>query len=193
MSVGTDAAPGDHYDGRTIALHWIVAGLVLAQWLCGKTIDWWPKGPLKIDARTVHILFGATLAIVLAYRIGWRALHGRKFPDGAGRRGLDGMLSSIVHVALYATLVVLVGLGLYLEGLRGDSIFGLFHVPQLGNYAKEARHLLANRVTDWHALAANTILILAGLHAAAGIAHHVFRHDGVLRRMVPRWVFGTAD
>lgn len=191
MSAAADNAPDEHYDTRTVALHWIVAGLVIAQWLGGKTIDWWPKGPLKVDARSMHILFGSALAIVLAYRIGWRALRGRKFPDGAGRRSLDGALSSIMHIALYATLVTLVGLGLYLEGLRGDSIFGLFHVPQLGQYPKDARHLLANRATDWHALAGNTILILAGLHSAAALAHQLFRRDTVLRRMVPRWVFGS--
>ncbi len=189
MSAARDTGPEEHYDSRTVALHWIVVALVLAQWLGGKTIDWWPKGPLKVDARSMHILFGSALALVLAYRIGWRAFRGRKFPVGSGRGSLGGALSSIMHVTLYASLVALVGLGLYLEGLRGDSIFGLFHIPQLGSYAEDARHLLANRATDWHALAGNAILILAGLHAAAALAHQLFRRDAVLRRMVPRWVF----
>ena len=33
---------------------------------------------------------------------------------------------------------------------------------------------------------ANTILILAGLHAAAALFHHYVLRDGVLHRMLPR-------
>ncbi|HEY1090070.1 MAG TPA: cytochrome b/b6 domain-containing protein [Burkholderiaceae bacterium] len=38
---------------------------------------------------------------------------------------------------------------------------------------------------EWHALAANSLLIVAGLHAAAALWHQFVRKDGVLRRMWP--------
>ena len=38
-------------------------------------------------------------------------------------------------------------------------------------------------VNHWHGLAANTVLILAGLHAAAALFHHYVRKDQLLRRM----------
>ena len=56
----------------------------------------------------------------------------------------------------------------------------------MARFRKEARHLLSNRVTTWHAIAANTILILAGLHASAALAHHYLLRDGTLVRMLPR-------
>jgi len=37
-----------------------------------------------------------------------------------------------------------------------------------------------------HALAANSILILAGIHASAALIHGYFWRDGVLARMLPR-------
>ena len=47
------------------------------------------------------------------------------------------------------------------------------------------RHL----VGDWHALAANAILIVAGVHGAAALFHHFVLRDATLRRMLP-WLPG---
>ena len=176
-------APADRYDTRTIAAHWTVAALVAAQWIGGRTIDWFAKGPPKVDARSVHIILGVMLALALIYRIQWRVLGGRRFPPD--RKSWDGLLSSLMHLALYAALITVVGLGLWNEGLRGDDMLGLFHLPKLGGYDKAARHLLSNRVTTWHGIAANIVVILAGLHAAAALVHHYILRDGILRRMLP--------
>ena len=40
-------------------------------------------------------------------------------------------------------------------------------------------------MNGWHELAANTIVILAAIHAAAALVHHYLWRDGVLRRMLP--------
>ena len=44
---------------------------------------------------------------------------------------------------------------------------------------------LTRLVHGWHALAANTVLIAAGLHAAAALFHHFILRDATLRRMLP--------
>jgi cytochrome b561 len=64
---------------------------------------------------------------------------------------------------------------------RGDNLFGLVQVPAFdpGNRA------LRRAAAGWHELAANWLLILAGLHALVALAHHYIRRDGVLRRMLP--------
>jgi cytochrome b561 len=41
-------------------------------------------------------------------------------------------------------------------------------------------------VETLRALFANSTLIVAGLHAAAGLFHHFVLKDDVLRRMLPR-------
>ena len=40
-------------------------------------------------------------------------------------------------------------------------------------------------IGKWHKLAANGVLALAALHAAAGLMHYYLRRDQVLQRMLP--------
>lgn len=171
------------YDRMTIVLHWAVAAIVLLQWLGGQTIDWFPKGDARVAARSVHILLGALLALLVVWRIVWRARYGVRLPQAA--EGLVGTAARVVHFALYFALTAVVTLGLLSAALRGDSIFGLFHIPHLGNYADAVRHALANQIVDWHGLAANFILVLAGFHASAALIHHYFLSGKILHRMLP--------
>lgn len=53
------------YDGRTRALHWLTAALVIGHWALGQTIDWFPKGNPRAVARSTHIVLGVVLALVL--------------------------------------------------------------------------------------------------------------------------------
>ena len=69
-----------HYDGVTIFFHWTIAILVVAQWLGAQTIDWFPRGTLRVDARSVHITGGLLVALLLAGRILWRLTYGRRLP-----------------------------------------------------------------------------------------------------------------
>jgi cytochrome b561 len=72
-------------------------------------------------------------------------------------------------------------LGLATMWSEGSSIFGLFQVPKMPGTDKA----LAHQIFGWHALAANAVLIVAGLHAAAALGHHYVLRDAVLARMVP--------
>ena len=68
------------YDRATILFHWATAILVAVQWLGAQTIDWFPSGPWRVDARSLHITFGILLAVLLVGRIGWRLTKGRRLP-----------------------------------------------------------------------------------------------------------------
>ena len=172
---------GFRYDPTTIALHWLVAALVVAQWVGGRTIDWFPRGELRIDARSVHILVGAILAAAMVFRVYWKLFRAAKAPATPGDR-LDAAARA-AHWGLLLTVGAVAALGLILEGLRGDSLFNLARLPALGPYAPPERHATANQITDWHALAANALLVFAALHASAALVHHFILKDDVLRRM----------
>ena len=174
--------PAQRYDGTTIALHWLTAALVAGQWIGGHTIDWFPRGPLRIDARSVHITAGALLVLVTGFRLYWRASSGRRLPPAAA--GLLGVAARAMRWGLWIDLAALLGLGLTLAWLRGDSLYNIAHIPAFGDFQPKARHLLAERITDLHSLAANLLLALAALHAAAALLHHFAWRDGVLRRML---------
>jgi cytochrome b561 len=174
------AATAEVYDGRTIVLHWLTAGLVALQWVGAHYIDAFPKGPLRVDARSVHIVVGLGLLTVVLARIVWRRTSGRRLtpPRSAPVR----FASSAMHLALYALLIAVLAAGVTNAWVRGDSLFGLFQIPSFALGDKPLRTL----VGDIHEQLANIILIAAGLHALAGIIHGLAFKDGVLRRMFPR-------
>ena len=170
---------GLRHDPTTIALHWLTAVLVIVLWTIGQTVDFAPNGPLRIDYRSVHITCGVILGLVLVARLTWRLTRRQSLPPID--RGLLLVIARITHWLLYALLLVTVGLGVTNVWARGDSIFNLVHVAQLvpGDRA------LVHRIGDWHALAANAVLIVAGLHSAAALFHHMVLRDATLRRMLP--------
>jgi len=170
------------YDRTTVLLHWGIALLVGTQWLGAHTIDWFPKGPYRVDARSMHIVCGVVLTAALLYRIYWRASAGVKFPR---ERTPTAFLAVVVHYALYALLATVLGLGLFNAWLRGDMLFGLVQIPPFGSYGAQERHALIERVVDLHGTASNLLLILAGGHALAGLFHHFVLKDTVLGRMKP--------
>jgi cytochrome b561 len=171
-------ADGFRYDKRTIGLHWAGATLVILLWCLGQTIDWFPKGLPRISARSTHIVTGALLVLLLLMRIWWRSTGGRKLPDSA--YSTQQKIASWMHVGMYLLLLVTVALGLANVWVRGDTVFHLFTVPAFDPANKELRE----QVEDTHALLANTVAVVAVLHAAFALYHHFVLRDGVLRRML---------
>jgi cytochrome b561 len=168
-----------HYDPVTITLHWITVVLIGLLWVIGQTIDFAPNGPLRVDYRSLHIVLGSMLAGVFIARFTWRMTRGRVLPP-VGNVWLAS-IAVLVHWGLYALIAVALVLGLTNVWVRGDMIFNLFQVPPLDPSNQGLRHMIGG----WHALAANAILLVAGLHAAAALLHHYILRDGVLRRMLP--------
>ena len=175
--------PSRSYDRTTVVLHWAVAFGVLFQWAGAHLIDDFAPGPMRVDARSVHILVGLLLTVAIAARMWWRVKGGVRLAQD--RRRSLAIAARATHVTLYLLLTAAVSLGLFNTWLRGDSVVGLFHIPRFGHYAPAARHALANRIVAWHRLAANLILVVASVHAGAALAHHVWLGDDVLARMVP--------
>ena len=167
------------YDTATMAFHWATAILVAAQWLGAQTIDWFPKGPLRVDALSVHITLGLLLAAILARRVVWRLTEGRRLPPADA--GVLNLIAKGAHWGLYALVAAMLIVGIALAWVQGDSIFNLFAIPAYdpGNRA------LAHQVQDIHATIGWMIVGLAGLHAAAALFHRYAWHDGILARMLP--------
>jgi cytochrome b561 len=170
---------GLRYDGVTITLHWLSAVLIGALWCIGQTIDFVPRGPWRVDYRSLHMTLGVLLVAVYVARVIWRLSSGDRLPPEANV-WLAG-IARLVHWVLYLLIPTVLVLGLLNVWVRGDAVFNLFTVPRLSPGNKALREWIG----DWHALGANTILVVAGLHAAAALMHHFVLRDGVLRRMLP--------
>lgn len=173
-------ATGEAYDGRTILFHWLTAVLVAGQWVLAHYIDAFPRGPLRVDARSTHIVIGVALVVLLVARASWRATGGRRLAPVA--HPLARRLSKATHHLLYLTLAAVLLAGLSNAWVRGDSLFNLFHLPSPAPGDKALRH----QVEVVHEWLANGLLILAGAHAAAAILHPLVWKDTVLTRMTPQ-------
>jgi cytochrome b561 len=165
------------YDRTTISLHWITAGLVVVLWIIGQTADWLPHGPLNTAYWSVHVVLGFALAALIAWRIIWRNSGGRRWP--AAETGLLHLVAEATHYGLYLLLLTVIVLGIINAFVRGYNLFDLVSLPQIGDRA------MRKPITHWHGLAANLLLALAGLHAAAALFHHYMLRDSVLARMIP--------
>jgi cytochrome b561 len=169
-----------HYDTTTIVLHWLTALLVAVQWLGAQTIDWFPSGAARVDARSVHITLGVSLAVVLAIRFAWRLTGALRLPPAD--TGALQVLAKAVHFALYGLLVAMVIVGVALAWTRGDSLFNLVRIPAFDPGNK----LLAEQVGEVHAAIGWFIVAVAGAHAAAALFHRYVLKDAVLGRMLTR-------
>jgi cytochrome b561 len=156
----------------------LTAALVVSLWVSEQISDWFSR-PWRADILSLHITLGGALLVVLALRIFWRLTGGRSLPDAG--EGVMELLARGTHYLLYAGVIATLSLGLVLEGVRADAIWGLFQLPSFAPGDKA----LIRAIRDYHSLAANFVLIVAGLHAAAALFHHYVLRDGVLRRTLP--------
>jgi cytochrome b561 len=171
-----DATNLDRYDRRTIQLHWATAIIVIFQWVVGRLNGFLPKGPLRLDIWSVHVLVGFLLVAIILWRIWWRATAGRKLPPAD--HGIQHVAAQATHALLYFLLVGVAGLGVYNVFAHGFPLFGAWSFPRIGGKG------YAHEVNEWHDLFANLIAALALLHACAALFHRYVMKDRVLDRML---------
>ena len=171
----------DRYHGVAIALHWLVAALVIAQVAWG----WWmqeiPKQPVgpRVDAFNLHKSVGMLILALTLARLGWRLAHPPPalppLPDWEVR------LAKAVHVLLYVVLIVQPVSG-YLGSVFSGYPVKLFGVvmPAWG-WKDEAIKDLMSRA---HLVTSFVLVGLVGLHVA-GAVKHMADGSGIVRRMLP--------
>lgn len=171
-----DTVP-DRYDRPTIILHWLTAVLVIVQWTIGRTTGLLPRGPLRVDIWSVHVLLGVCITLVFVARIVWRVRRGRRLP-GIGTP-VERAAATVVHLSLYAVLGIVLALGFANTYVHGFPLFNVLTLPGKQDMATILR------VNGWHGLAANVLAALILLHTLAALFHHYVQRDDVMRRMAP--------
>jgi cytochrome b561 len=171
------------YTRTAIALHWVVAALVVVQVAWGWAMQEIPKQPpgLRADAFNVHKSIGITIFMLMLVRVGWRIAHPPPALPPMPR--WQRRLARLNHGVLYAALLVMPVAGFLGSVYSGYPIraFG-FTWPAFGAKDEGLKTLMSvvHLWTSWVLVAA------IGLHLA-GAAHHALGHgDRVLQRMIPR-------
>jgi cytochrome b561 len=148
-------------------------------WAIGQTADLVPRGPARTGLWSVHVLLGLTTGLVLLTRVAWRAHFGRVLPPAD--TGILYAIARATHYALYILLGAVVLLGIVDALYRGFNLFGVWSVPQFGTGDAATRR----SINEWHELAANLTVLVAGMHATAALLHQYVWRDRLLERMKP--------
>ena len=170
------------YGGIAQAFHWLTAVLVLAAFAYG------PGGSeqrvysaARDFDRQLHETLGATIFAVVVLRLLWRLVDAR--PDPADVPRWMGAASKAVQALLYALLLALPVTAVTGAWLEGHPLTLLAGVRIPAPFAES--HDLGRALASLHGWLGDTVMWVAGLHAAAALYHHFVRRDGVLRSMLP--------
>ena len=148
-----------------IALHWLVAGLVLVQYgtsgaivrthsihLIGQR-----PNPTDLLLHTVHNRVGLAVVALMLGRLALRLWVGAPVPGGAAG-GLTARVAQMVHFAFYAILIT--------EGVTG-AVATYFWWP----------------ISTVHVVLFKVLLALVTIHVAAAVWHELVGKVAVMRRI----------
>lgn len=179
------AAGSTRYGRVAQAIHWATALLVLVAFIYG------PGGPeervyaASRDAdRHLHETLGTTVFLLVIVRVLWRLVDRRPDPVpvarwmGVGARVVQGVL----YLLLFAVPMTAIA-GAWLEGHPLAYLGGWQIASPIAS-----SHELGEQLAEIHGWLGDTIVWLAGLHAAAALYHQFILKDGVLRSMLPQWL-----
>jgi len=174
------AAP-QRYAPFSLFLHWAMAALIVIAWLLPQVTDLVGREEAAAIIG-LHRSIGVTVFALLVVRAVWRFVSPPPALPAATPRAIR-LASHAGHAALYLLMLAVPVLGILFTWAAGRDIpvWGLVTLPAPFAPDDNLRELFINL----HAVAANTILVLAGLHAAAALFHQYVLKDGLLERMLP--------
>jgi cytochrome b561 len=174
------APASEHYGSTAVALHWIVATLIVFLGVLGLFFDDIPRSarPLWIN---VHGCVGLVYFALVIARVLWRSFN--RPPDLPLDIGeFDRRTSFVAHHLLYALMLLIPIFGVVAYVWHGRAFdYGLLALD-FGVVSNPGVFHPAEKIHQWLAYA---LFAVAALHALAALYHHFVRRDRVLVRMLP--------
>ncbi len=164
-------------------LHWAIVILIVALWLLHEGAENAGEDtPQRAALMGWHISLGMTVLLLAIARIGWRIANGRH-PAPLGDVVWQHKAAAAGHGLLYLLILAQPVSGWLVVSTAGRpvSFFGLFDFPSLA--AKN--HDLHEAMEGLHEWLFNALVVVAVVHVAAALYHHLRLKDDTLRRMSP--------
>jgi len=172
----------DAWGPVAVGLHWLVALMIVGQFVLGLAAEEAPVSPAKFDLFVWHKSFGVTILLLAALRLGWRLGNpppGLPATIPAAEQKLARAGHSLLYVLMFA--VPLSGWIISDTSRIPFRIFWSIPTPDLMNANKETSELAAAVHGGLVVLLAVVVL----LHVAAALRHHFVKRNDVLLRMLP--------
>jgi cytochrome b561 len=180
------------YTGTAIALHWLVALLLLGQFAFGLMLEDIPRGtPERGYFVNLHKSIGVLIGLLIVLRLGWRLTH-RAPPLASSTPGWQRRAATLSHFALYMCMLALPLSG-YLASNFSKHGIKFFNVARWAPWGPDDKSLYAF-FNQTHHLAAALLALLVAVHVLAVAKHMLIDRDGLLLRMWPgRRAAGAAS
>jgi cytochrome b561 len=178
------------YGAVAQAFHWIIAALIVTQFVLANLAEDLPLGVHKLTLLARHKSVGMTILMLAILRLLWRLNHAPpRLP--AGMSPLEQKLARATHVGFYVLLFAMPLTGWLMSSAKNYSVswFGFFTWPNLIGKNDAAFDYL--RTT--HEILSDALFVIAVLHILAALKHHFWNKDDVLLRMLPRFRSRTTD
>lgn len=162
-------------------IHWLTALFVIAGWLIGQFGEY--LGRFDRIGFFIHMMLGECVIALLILRLAWRAANPPPPMEPTPFGFLIKAAAHLGHFTLYTLLIVVPLLGIIVQLKRGHAlpVFGVFELSS----PWPTDRAMARGILAVHYYLANALIVLAGVHACAALAHHYLWRDRTLVRMLP--------
>lgn len=172
------------YTLPAIALHWIIALLIVGGFAVGLYMTGLKLSPEKLKLYAWHKWSGITVLTLAMLRVFWRWTHPAP-PPLPGQPIWQRRAADLAHRALYVLMLAIPLSGWLYSSASGYPVvmFGVkaLQLPDLVAKDKALASLLklAHETLNW------TLAAVVTAHVAAALKHAVVDRDGTLARMLP--------
>jgi cytochrome b561 len=174
------------YTAVAIAVHWLLALIILGAFAVGVYMTDLPFSPQRLKLYNWHKWAGITFLMFTVLRLVWRVTHRPPALPVAVVNAMPGWQTRAYHAThhlMYLLFFAVPLIGWAYSSAAGFPIvwFGQIPLPDLLPVDKA----LAELIKPFHQLSALCLVALAGLHVAAALKHQWIDRDGLLLRMMP--------
>ena len=170
------------YTRTAIALHWLIALLILAALPLGLYMTGLKLSPVKLKLYAYHKWLGITVALLAIARLAWRRHHPAPPPPPA-MPAWQVQAATAIHHLLYLLMLLVPLVGWLMSSAKGFQTVYLGFIPVPDLLAKN--EALGDLLAIIHASLAYLLAGLVAVHAAAALKHHLVDRDDVLTRILP--------
>jgi cytochrome b561 len=174
--------PRERYGAVAQAFHWLIAALIVTQFVLANLALDLPIGAHKLALFARHKSVGMTVLMLAILRLLWRL---KQPPPGlpAGMAPWERFLARATHAGFYVLLFAMPVTGWLMSSAKNYSVswFGLFTWPNLIGKNESAFEWLRST----HDALSGVLFVIAVLHILAALKHHFWNRDDVLVRMLP--------
>lgn len=170
------------YSHLSIALHWLVALIIVITMPLAWVMTDLPTSPQKLQFYTWHKWLGVTVFLLTVLRVLWRMFKPAP-PLSAAIPVWQRHMAAASHVALYLLLFAIPLSGWVMSSAAGFPVvyLSIWQLPDLVGKDKA----LLETMKNVHGTLADGLLAVLALHTLAALKHHYIDRDDVLVRMLP--------